>query len=172
MALIPVVGSEETLGTLHIVILDLVSSDVSDYYCEHSWLCFWDIELFQFKPVVDFILAIPVKGTAEACIRHREQILVLQSDLILMIYLIPQVKIRVKYLRNPYYDDHFDLKEADHLVGKTLAWASPLVGGLVGRSCEVLGWALYGKWDELEAALDRLRTGKESIAACVVSHKI
>ncbi|KAK8399354.1 hypothetical protein O3P69_003459 [Scylla paramamosain] len=81
-----------------------------------------------------------------------------------------EVKIRVKFLRNPYYDDHFDLKEPDHLVGKTLAWASPLVGGLVGRSCEVLGWALYGKWDELEAALDRLRTGKEHIAASVVSH--
>ncbi|KAK8399356.1 hypothetical protein O3P69_003459 [Scylla paramamosain] len=78
-----------------------------------------------------------------------------------------EVKIRVKFLRNPYYDDHFDLKEPDHLVGKTLAWASPLVGGLVGRSCEVLGWALYGKWDELEAALDRLRTGKEHIAASV-----
>ncbi|MPC48254.1 28S ribosomal protein S27, mitochondrial [Portunus trituberculatus] len=80
-----------------------------------------------------------------------------------------EVKIRVKFLRNPYFDDHFDLKEPDHLVGKTLAWASPLVPGLVGRSCEVLGWALYGKWDELEAALNRMKSGKEPIAASVVS---
>lgn len=80
-----------------------------------------------------------------------------------------EVLLRVRYLRNPYFDDHFDLKEPNHLVGKTLAWASPLVGGLVGRSCEVLGWALYSKWQELEAALDRLRIGKEPIAASVVS---
>lgn len=80
-----------------------------------------------------------------------------------------QVKIRVKFLRNPYFDDHFDLTDPNHIVGKTLAWASPLVGGLVGRNCEVLGWALYNKWQELEAALDRLRRGKEHIAVSVVS---
>lgn len=82
-----------------------------------------------------------------------------------------QVKVRVKFLRNPYFDDHFDLKEPNHIIGKTLAWVSPLVGGLVGRSCEVLGWALYSKWEELEAALARLRVGKEPIAASVVSHR-
>ncbi|XP_050723142.1 uncharacterized protein LOC127001934 [Eriocheir sinensis] len=80
-----------------------------------------------------------------------------------------EVKIRVKYLRNPYFDDHFDLTDPNHIVGKTLAWASPLVGGLVGRNCEALGWALYNKWEELEAALDKLRAGKEHIAASVAS---
>lgn len=75
----------------------------------------------------------------------------------------------MKFLRNPYFDDHFDLADPNHIVGKTLAWASPLVGGVVGRNCEVLGWALYNKWEELEAALERLRAGKEHIAASVVS---
>lgn len=75
----------------------------------------------------------------------------------------------MKYLRNPYFDDHFDLTDPNHIVGKTLAWASPLVGGLVGRNCEALGWALYNKWEELEAALDKLRAQKEHIAVSVVS---
>ncbi|KAG0722652.1 28S ribosomal protein S27, mitochondrial [Chionoecetes opilio] len=79
-----------------------------------------------------------------------------------------EVKIRVKFLRNPYFDDHFDLTEPHPLLGKTLAWVSPLVGGLAGRSCGLLGWALYGKWEELAAALDRVATEKEPIAASVV----
>ncbi|XP_063588712.1 small ribosomal subunit protein mS27-like [Penaeus indicus] len=80
-----------------------------------------------------------------------------------------EVKIRIRYLRNPYFDDHFDLKEPNHIVGKTLAWVSPLIGGTVGSSCELLGWALYNKWDELEAALSHLSDGKEPVAGSVVS---
>ncbi|XP_045619890.2 small ribosomal subunit protein mS27 [Procambarus clarkii] len=80
-----------------------------------------------------------------------------------------EVKIRVRYLRNPYFDDHFDLKEPDHIVGKTLAWVSPLIGGAVGVSCEVLGWALYNKWTQLEASLNRASEGTESVAASVIS---
>lgn len=77
----------------------------------------------------------------------------------------------MKFLRNPYFDDHFDLTDPNHIVGKTLAWTSPLVGGLVGRNCEVLGWALYNKWEDLEVALNRLNEGKESIAPSVVSSR-
>ncbi|XP_037788760.1 LOW QUALITY PROTEIN: uncharacterized protein LOC119584297 [Penaeus monodon] len=80
-----------------------------------------------------------------------------------------EVKIRIRYLRNPYFDDHFDLKEPNHIVGKTLAWVSPLIGGTVGSSCELLGWALYNKWDELEAALSRLSDGKDPVAASVLN---
>ncbi|XP_042870694.1 uncharacterized protein LOC122252332 [Penaeus japonicus] len=80
-----------------------------------------------------------------------------------------EVKIRIRYLRNPYFDDHFDLKEPNHIVGKTLAWVSPLIGGSVGSSCELLGWALYNKWDQLEAALSRLSSGKEPVAASVIN---
>ncbi|KAK8729833.1 hypothetical protein OTU49_008348 [Cherax quadricarinatus] len=80
-----------------------------------------------------------------------------------------EVKIRVRYLRNPYFDDHFDLKEPDLIVGKTLAWVSPLIGGAVGVSCEILGWSLYKKWTELEAALDRASKGHDQIAASVIN---
>lgn len=80
-----------------------------------------------------------------------------------------QVKIRIPYLRNPYFDDHFDLKDPNHIVGKTLAWVSPLISGVVGISCQILGWALYNKWAELEAALNRASKGTEPVAASVVS---
>lgn len=83
-----------------------------------------------------------------------------------------QVKIRVRYLRNPYFDDHFDLQDPNHIVGKTLAWLSPLVGGMVGASCELLGWALYNKWTELEAAINRIKDGNDSVAASMVSASV
>ncbi|KAK3869229.1 hypothetical protein Pcinc_025458 [Petrolisthes cinctipes] len=79
-----------------------------------------------------------------------------------------EVKIRVKYLRNPYFDDHFDLQDPNHIVGKTLAWLSPLVGGMIGASCELLGWALYNKWGDLEAALHRIKDGNDSVAVSMV----
>ncbi|KAG7159084.1 putative Mitochondrial 28S ribosomal protein S27-containing protein [Homarus americanus] len=81
----------------------------------------------------------------------------------------PTVKIRVKFLRNPYFDDHFDLKDPNHIVGKTLAWLSPLIGGSVGISCEILGWALYNKWKELDTALDSANKGTDSVAASVLT---
>ncbi|XP_042239823.1 uncharacterized protein LOC121877928 [Homarus americanus] len=80
-----------------------------------------------------------------------------------------EVKIRVKFLRNPYFDDHFDLKDPNHIVGKTLAWLSPLIGGSVGISCEILGWALYNKWKELDTALDSANKGTDSVAASVLT---
>ncbi|XP_071536654.1 uncharacterized protein [Panulirus ornatus] len=80
-----------------------------------------------------------------------------------------EVKIRIRYLRNPYFDDHFDLKDPYHIVGKTLAWVSPLISGVIGISCEILGWALYNKWAELEATLNRASKRTEAVAASVVS---
>lgn len=52
--------------------------------------------------------------------------------------------VRVKYLRNPFFDDHFDLNDANSLVGKTLL----LVGKEVDDvSHQILGAVLYKKYD-------------------------
>lgn len=80
-----------------------------------------------------------------------------------------ELKIRIPYLRNPYFDDHFDLKEPNHIVGKTLAWGAPLIGGEIGTNCEILGWALYNKWSDLEAALQRCTANSSPVAASVIT---
>ncbi|EDS34635.1 conserved hypothetical protein [Culex quinquefasciatus] len=60
-----------------------------------------------------------------------------------------EIKVRVKFLRNPYFDDHFDLRDSKQLLGKTL-----LVLGLnsevaiVANSCKLLGLVLYGKYEQ------------------------
>ncbi|XP_064096521.1 small ribosomal subunit protein mS27-like [Macrobrachium nipponense] len=79
-----------------------------------------------------------------------------------------ELKIRIPYLRNPYFDDHFDLKEPNHIVGKTLAWGAPLIGGVIGTNCEILGWALYNKWSDLEVTLQRCAANSTPVAESVV----
>ncbi|KAK7067030.1 hypothetical protein SK128_023255, partial [Halocaridina rubra] len=80
-----------------------------------------------------------------------------------------EVKVRIQFKRNPYFDDHFDLKDPYLIVGKTLAWGSPLLGGEIGLNCEILGWALYKKWKELSAALTRAIDSDLSLASSVVT---
>ena len=66
-----------------------------------------------------------------------------------------EVKVRVPFLARPYFDDHFDLREWKPMVGKTLVWVSrnlkldandPLMS-----SCQLLGHALWGKWDIVQS---------------------
>lgn len=58
--------------------------------------------------------------------------------------------IRIPYLRNPYFDDHFDLKETYSLIGKTFY----LVGNAIrtqnqelSDNCILYGLIMYKKWD-------------------------
>ncbi|XP_037081909.1 uncharacterized protein LOC119102588 [Pollicipes pollicipes] len=67
--------------------------------------------------------------------------------------------VRVKYLRNKWHDGHFDLREAADIVGKTLAWIGATVDDVGGHSCELLGWTMYSKWQELVQCCDRLQGG-------------
>ncbi|XP_046747902.1 28S ribosomal protein S27, mitochondrial-like [Diprion similis] len=57
------------------------------------------------------------------------------------------VKVRVRFLRNPYFDDHFDLQKPAHLVGKTLAMYGKHMGDSIGRTYQLIGLTLYGKYD-------------------------
>ncbi|KAJ8873041.1 hypothetical protein PR048_026657 [Dryococelus australis] len=72
-----------------------------------------------------------------------------------------EVKVRVKYIRNPYFDDHFDLRDPKLLVGKTLAAVGARVPGAVGQTYQLVGWALYEKWDRVLAMLEQLIAGWE-----------
>lgn len=64
-----------------------------------------------------------------------------------------EVKIRVKYLRNPFDDDHFDLKDPQKIIGKTLASFTKYKEDSLSKSLNILGWTLYDKEDKVEKAL-------------------
>uniref|UniRef100_A0A2M4AN83 Putative mitochondrial 28s ribosomal protein s27 n=1 Tax=Anopheles triannulatus TaxID=58253 RepID=A0A2M4AN83_9DIPT len=62
-----------------------------------------------------------------------------------------EIKVRVKFLRNEYFDDHFDLKDSQLLLGKTFIELGRSYGGssnAIGASCELLGLALYRKYEQ------------------------
>ncbi|XP_015126241.1 28S ribosomal protein S27, mitochondrial [Diachasma alloeum] len=57
------------------------------------------------------------------------------------------VKVRVRYLRNPYFDDHFDLTDPKHLVGKTFVFFGKSMDDTLGRSLVLRGYVLWGKFE-------------------------
>ena len=64
--------------------------------------------------------------------------------------------IRVPYLRNPFFDDHFDLKETNSLIGKTFYLTGNAIQSQnkeLSDNCILYGLALYKKWDKLDEFL-------------------
>ena len=64
------------------------------------------------------------------------------------------VKVRVDYIREPYFDEHFDLTEQKHLIGKTLVGFGKHMKGAVGSTSVLLGWTMFEKYDKVLAHLD------------------
>lgn len=63
------------------------------------------------------------------------------------------VKVKVKYLRNEYFDNHFDLKKPDYLVGKSLIFFGQGTQGTMRRSLLLRGMLLFEKYEQLEKLL-------------------
>lgn len=65
--------------------------------------------------------------------------------------------IRVPFLRNPYFDNHFDLKNPRVLCGKTLSMLGSTFSARgdneIGLKSKYLGSLLQGKWSEAENSL-------------------
>lgn len=61
-----------------------------------------------------------------------------------------EIRLRVRYIRNPYFDDHFDLKKPSHLIGKTFWLIGNEIPDVLGRSYSLMGFALHEKWDKLK----------------------
>ncbi|XP_038213232.1 28S ribosomal protein S27, mitochondrial [Zerene cesonia] len=74
---------------------------------------------------------------------------------------VEEIKIRVKYLRNGYFDDHFDIKDIKLLTGKTLAWISKQFQDNTSNNLQLLGLLYYKKFDKLLLLCDKL-TGNTS----------
>lgn len=62
---------------------------------------------------------------------------------------VEEKKIRIKFLRNPYFDDHFDIKDTYTLSGKTLAWMSEQSNDNLNNNLQLIGWLIYKKYDKL-----------------------
>jgi len=58
-------------------------------------------------------------------------------------------KVRVAYIRNPYFDDHFDLTDPRDLVGKTLSFLGKYREDALGRTCQLRGLILYNKYEDV-----------------------
>ncbi len=70
--------------------------------------------------------------------------------------------IRVPYLTNAYFDDHFDLTKRAHLFGKSLYFFGLHVAGsanaaqedrILGATAQIIGLLYYQKWEKLERLL-------------------
>lgn len=72
-----------------------------------------------------------------------------------------EIKIRVDFLRNPFFDDHFDLTDPRDLVGKTLAFQGNAVKGALGRSCQLRGLILYKKYKDASELVKQWLNGLE-----------
>lgn len=59
-----------------------------------------------------------------------------------------EVKVRVKYLRNPYDDEHFDLRDSNKIIGKTLIGLTKGKEDVLNKSFNILGLSLFGKKEE------------------------
>ncbi|KAM3968096.1 uncharacterized protein ACR2FA_005524 [Aphomia sociella] len=75
---------------------------------------------------------------------------------------VEEIKIRIKYLRNPYFDDHFDITDIYTLSGKTLAWISERASDNLNNNLQLIGWLSYKKYNKIQAVCDKLVQNKSS----------
>jgi len=69
-----------------------------------------------------------------------------------------EIRKRVGYLRNPYSDDHFDLTNTNHLIGKTFLYLADEIqkdDEILANSCSLLGYSLYEKYEEGSEFLEK-----------------
>ncbi|XP_077286707.1 uncharacterized protein LOC143911612 [Arctopsyche grandis] len=69
---------------------------------------------------------------------------------------VEEIKIRVAFLRNPFFDDHFDLTDDRMIAGKTLAMITSKRDDPTSCDCNLLGWVFYKKFDKAMSAAQRL----------------
>lgn len=80
---------------------------------------------------------------------------------------VEEVRIRVKFLRNEFFDDHFDLKNSWHLVGKTLQTIGRHYDGAMGNSLALLGHCFYEKYEDGAQFIESLPNPSELYSEAV-----
>ena len=74
----------------------------------------------------------------------------------------------MNFIANPWYDDHFDLDRDELTLGKTFVAVARGNDDLIGHSSQLIGWALYEKFD---TGLKRLQDWEKSGATPVVTRE-
>ncbi|GAU90551.1 hypothetical protein RvY_02953 [Ramazzottius varieornatus] len=69
-----------------------------------------------------------------------------------------EVLVYVPFLKNEFFDDHFDLTDPKARLGKTLMTAGAQSNDLLGRSARLMGAGLYKKWEKGVKILTNLNT--------------
>ncbi|GIY70376.1 28S ribosomal protein S27, mitochondrial [Caerostris darwini] len=69
---------------------------------------------------------------------------------------------RVPFLKNPWFDDHFDITNPKHLIGKTFYLLGRNIDNVVGRSYQIIGLAMYEKWEKAATLLNTLIQSKNA----------
>lgn len=78
-----------------------------------------------------------------------------------------EVKVRVKYLRNEFFDEHFDIKNHNHLVGKTFIAIGKELDKPLSTNVKLLGYVLYEKY---EKAIEELKTTEKIFYKQILEH--
>lgn len=71
------------------------------------------------------------------------------------------IKVRVDYIRNPFFDDHFDLTDPYHLIGKTFWMIGKEMPDYIGKSYQLLGYVLHNKFDKAKDFIEKLLSSPE-----------
>lgn len=79
-----------------------------------------------------------------------------------------EVKVKVKFLRNPFWDDHFDLTDGQQICGKTLLLISLTMENEMKNSLKIMGLALFNKWDMLEEELMKLLENQKEVSTPLI----
>lgn len=59
-----------------------------------------------------------------------------------------EIRVRVNYIRNEFFDDHFDLRNSHHLVGKTFLAIANYLDGSIRDTVRLLGYGFYEKFED------------------------
>lgn len=79
------------------------------------------------------------------------------------------MKVRVKYLRNEFFDDHFDIRNHDHLVGKTFIAIGKRLDKPFSPNVKLIGYTLYQKYDK---ALEELKSDEKVFYQEILEHSL
>lgn len=71
-----------------------------------------------------------------------------------------EIRVRVAFLRNEFFDDHFDLRDGLKLVGKTLTMIGKSIGNTeIGRTAQLVGLYNFGKYAQATELLSSDSSG-------------
>ncbi|KAG1676496.1 28S ribosomal protein S27, mitochondrial [Nymphon striatum] len=71
--------------------------------------------------------------------------------------------VRVHFLREDYFDDHFDIKDGTLLLGKSMWVFGQTRSNTLGFTFQFIGLCLYQKWEKLLRLMDTVLENQNSI---------